>query len=154
MKGMSTAVSTTRHATGAFLEAILIFAVIGALALGAAALSGSAPGGADPVLAARGGSSIWIEGASTRTTDGGLQFGDAVTFGYRSDSAQSIQLHCFQEGLVFAASGMLSQGDTAFTLGPSLAWAGGAADCTAMLGHRSKSGRYVVEAKVDFAVSS
>ena len=54
---------------------------------------------------------------------------------------------------MFAASGMLAAGDTAFTLGPSLAWTGGAADCTGMLGHRSKSGRYVVEASVDFGVA-
>jgi len=155
MKAMSTAASTVRHTTGALFEALLILAVIAALVLGAAALGGSSPGGADPVLAARGGgSSIWIEDAAARTADGGLQFGDSVTFGYRSDSAQSIQLHCRQGGsLVFAAAGMLSAGDTAFTLGPSLAWTGGAADCSGMLGHRSKSGRYVVEANVDFAVA-
>ena len=117
MRAMSTAASTVRHATGAFFEAILILAVIGALVLGAAALGGYAPSGADPVLAARGGgSSIWIEDAAARTADGGLQFGDSVTFGYRSDSAQSIQLHCFQAGtLVFAASGMLSDHATQLT---------------------------------------
>ena len=156
MKAMSTATSTFRHATVRLLEAMLILAVIGALVLGAAALGGYSPGGADPVLAARGGgSSIWIEDASARTADGGLQFGDAVSFGYRSDSAQSIQLHCRQGGnLVFAASGMLSDGETAFVLGPSPAWTSGAADCSGMLGHRSKSGRYVIEAKVDFGVAS
>jgi hypothetical protein len=133
---------------------MLVLAIIGALVLGAAALGGNSPGGADPVLAARGGnSSIWIEAPTARTDDGGLRFGGAVTFGYRSDSAQSIQLQCFQGTLVFAASRMLSGGDTAFDLGPSVAWTGGAAECTGMLGHRSKSGRYVVEAKVDFAVA-
>ena len=154
MRVLSTAASSVRHTTGALVEALLVLLIIGALALGAAALGGHAPGGANSVLAARGGgSSIWIEGAGARTADGGLQYGDNVTFGYRSDSAQSIQLHCYQEGLVFAASGMLSAGDTTFALGPSLSWTGGAADCSANLGHRSRSGRYVVEAHVDFAVA-
>jgi hypothetical protein len=153
MRVLSTAASSVRHTTGALFEALLVLLVVAALALGAAALGGSAPGGADPVLAARGGSSIWIEGASARTADGGLQYGDDVTFGYRSDSAQSIQLQCYQGTLVFAASRMLSAGDTSFALGPSLAWTGGAADCSGKLGHRSKSGRYVVEAHVDFAVA-
>ncbi len=153
MKAVSTAASSVRHATGAFLEATLILAVIAALVIGAAALGGSSPGGADQVLAGRGGSSIWIDDASGRTADGGLQFGDDVTFGYRSGTAESIQLHCFQGGdLVFARLGMLSRGDNAFTLGPSPAWTDGAADCTAMLGHRAKSGKYVVEAKVAFGV--
>jgi hypothetical protein len=156
-----------RHTTAALFEALLIIAVIAALVIGAAAIGGTVPAGAQSVFAARGGnagtnghggSSIWIESTTVRTVDGSLAFGSTVAFGYSSDTAQSIQLQCSQSGvLVFADSRMLSESGSgygeSFAIGPSLAWTGGAADCTALLGHRSNNGRYFVEASVDFAVT-
>lgn len=165
MKVLFIAASGVRHTTKAVIEAVLILAIAVALILGTAALGGFSPGGADSALAARGGngnggSSIWIATSTARTADGGLQFGQSLTFGYTSDTAQSIQLRCYQpaDALVFSAAQMLFEGGLGygqpFTLGPSLAWTSGAASCTASLGHRSNSGRYVVEATVTFAVGA
>jgi hypothetical protein len=155
-------VATVRHATKAIAEALVILAILVALVLGTALLAQSAPAGASGVQAAKGGNggaTIWIESATILDADGGLRFGSEVMFGYRSDAAQSIQLQCFVGGgLVFADAHMLFEGGWGygepFTLGPSVSWTGGAADCTAMLGHRARNGRYVVEATVGFAVGA
>ena len=81
-------------------------------------------------------------------------FGDQVTFTWSSNRAESIQLQCSQSGFLVFADGQLVRNDPVFTLGPSLAWKGGAADCTALLGHRARSGRYMVEATVEFGVGA
>ena len=171
MKAVSTAASTLRHTFGVALEALLILAIAGALVFGAALATGLRPAGADSVFAARGGngngggnggaSAIWIDQSSLRSTDATLHFQDSLGFGYTSDSATSIQLQCFQpvgsDALVFSDFRMLFEGGVGygepFTLGPSLAWTGGEASCTGILGHRSNSGRYMVEATVDFPVA-
>ena len=148
----------TRHATSAVVEGALIVAIAVALAFGFAVATGDAPGSADTALA-RGGSAIWIEGSAERAAN--LSFGQEVTFGYRSSGATSIQLQCYQpagsDRLVFSDFRMLFEGGLgygkAFDLGPSAAWTDGAADCKAMLGHRSKSGKYMVEASLRFDVA-
>jgi len=156
--------AVARHTLGVAAQAFLIVAIVAALVIAAATAIGTGPAGADSVFAARGGnggggSTIWVDTSTLRSADGTLQFGESLNFGYRSDTAQSIQLQCFQSAgtLVFADSRMLFEGGLGygepFTLGPSLAWTGGEATCTGALGHRSHSGRYVVEAQVDFAVA-
>ena len=125
-------------------KAFLLLIILALLAVS------SAPGAAD---ARR--SSIWIEDSPT------LSFGQPVAFGYDSDRATSIQLHCFQPvgttNLVFADSRMLFEGGWGygepFYLGPSAAWTEGAATCKAMLGHRLNSGKYMIEASLTFDVA-
>jgi hypothetical protein len=158
----SSGVTAFRHTTKVIAEALLLLAIMGALVLGSALLWKSAPAGADAVQAAKGGSgaggaSLWIETASLRDADG-LHFGADVMFGYRSELAQSIQLQCFIDGgLVFGDARMLFEGGAGygepFTLGGSLSWTEGAADCTATLGHRARNGRFVTEATLGFAVA-
>jgi hypothetical protein len=155
--------SSVRHSVKVLAEGLLLLAILGALVLGAALLGGSSPSGADSALAARGGNggggaALWIETSTARDSDGSLRFGGEVAFGYRSDTAQSIQLQCFVDGgLVFADARMLFEGGAGygepFALGPSVSWTAGAADCTASLGHRARNGRYVVEASMGFAVA-
>jgi hypothetical protein len=118
-------------------------------------LTGDRPAGAGTTLA-RGGSSIWVQSPSGQPT-----FGGSVTFGYASSTATSVQLWCYQPvsstRLVFADARMLYSGGVGygepFVLGPSAAWTGGAATCKAMLGHRSNSGKYMVEASITFGVA-
>jgi hypothetical protein len=158
MRIVSTIAAGSRHALIAVLEGTLVAAIAVALVFALAVTTGGAPGAADNALA-RGGSAIWIEGSSARAAD--LAFGRQVTFGYRSDSATSIQLQCYQpvgsDRLVFSDFRMLFEGGLGygepFDLGPSAAWTDGAASCKAMLGHRGKSGRYVVEASLRFDVA-
>jgi hypothetical protein len=148
-----------RHATTAVAEAALIVAIGVALVFGYAVATGAAPTTADQALA-RGGSAIWIDESSVRSTSN-LRFGQSLKFGYRSDAATSIQLQCYQpvgsDRLVFSDFRMLFEGGLGygepFDLGPSAAWTDGAASCKAMLGHRSKSGRYMVEASLRFDVA-
>lgn len=89
-----------------------------------------------------------------------VAFGDEVTFSVVTDEpASTIQLHVYQEDvLVFADSHAAFPGgygyDDPFTLGPSASWTGGAAEATAMLGHRRKNGRFVVDAQVSFPVTA
>lgn len=152
------AAASTRHGLTALAEAALIVAIAAALTFATAVATGHGPAGAGAALA-RGGSAIWIDQSSYRSA-GELSFGQDVNFGYRSDSATSIQLHCFQpagsDRLVFADSRMLTADGwgygTPFYLGPSGSWTEGAASCKAMLGNRSQSGKYRVEATVSFDV--
>jgi hypothetical protein len=156
MRAMSAAASALRRGTGAALEAVLILAVIAALVLAVTVVTGRDP--ATPGALARGSSDIWIAN-SDAAAKAGLRFGDQVAFGYRSDTAQSIQLQCFKPGtssLVYS-TGQLVTGASGtsdpFRLGPSAAWPDGAADCKALLGHRARSGKYMVEARVAFDVA-
>ncbi|HEY3412772.1 MAG TPA: hypothetical protein VGM51_06910 [Armatimonadota bacterium] len=150
--------STARRWASAALEATLVIAIGIALVFAGAVVTRGDPAGADTALA-KGGSSLWIAGATSRSPQ--LTFGQVMAFGYKSTSASSIQLHCYQPAgtgrLVFADSQMLS-GDASglsdpFELGPSAAWTSGAATCKGMLGHRSNSGKYIVEDSVTFDVA-
>jgi|SRR6185369_7146344 hypothetical protein len=159
MRALSTAATGARRTFGAAFEATLILLVIMALALAVAMVTGRGPAAGSAF--ARGGSDIWIAQSSLRAADGSLQFKDEVAFGYRSDQAQSVQLQCYQpvggSTLVFSDSQMVDGSGSGvsnpFTLGPSLAWDGGAASCKALLGYRANSGKYMVVAKVAFDVA-
>ena len=153
MRAGSAISSGVRHTLEVGLQALLIAAIIALVALMFSAVYKPAGfiAGVGDTDARR--ASIWVMDSS-RSSDGALHYGDSVAFGYESSSAQSIQLHCYQDGgLVLAAAGMVDGGAESFDLGPSMAWSGGDASCEALLGHRAKSGKYVVEAKVAFAVA-
>lgn len=89
-----------------------------------------------------------------------VHFQDEVTFTTQTDKPNSsIQLQCFQDGvLVFAAAhsanpGGYGYGDP-FQLGPSSVWTGGAADAVAVLGHRTKGGKFISDDEVEFPVEA
>jgi hypothetical protein len=123
---------------------------------------------ASPALAARGGkarSSIWIESSyAARSADSAMHHGDPVAFGFTTkywddvyNTGPWLRLECYNGStLVYwenraGFEGGYKYGEP-FTLGPSLAWPSGEADCTGVLGHYQKNGRFRVEAKVEFPV--
>ncbi len=153
--------SPIRHVVAASARAALLAAVGVALVFGLAVAGNHQPVGAGDAFAATGKAAIWVDSSSYTAATTQLVFGQDVTFDWRSDTAQSIQLHCYQpvgsDRLVFADSRMLYEGGwgygVPFVLGPSASWTGGAATCTAMLGHRTNAGKYRVEATVTFDVA-
>lgn len=122
-----------------------------------------------PLLAASataGRSAIWVDQSSYRTDDGALHYGQEVSFGYRTDYYDAsggtgpwLHLHCFRNGnLIYADSRAGFPGGKGFgapfNLGPSAAWSGGEADCTGILGHRTRSGKFRTDATTEFHVSA
>lgn len=118
-------------------------------------------------FAAKGGkgakAQIWIEESpvanATEAADDTMNYLDAVSFGHTSNNdAPWLVLECYQnDRLVFwqnraGFEGGFGYGQP-FTLGPSLAWTGGEADCVGILGHyHRKTGRFMQDATVDFHV--
>ena len=149
--------------TGRYLLLAGAFALICALlALTAPSASAERGGGG------RQKSEIWImDDTSSRSLDDGMNVGDSVAFGYTtsfSDPEQNrgpwLRLECYIDGsLVYFETRAGFEGGyrygEPFSLGPSLAWPSGAADCEGVLGHmHHKNGRFVTEASVDFDVAA
>jgi hypothetical protein len=114
-----------------------------------------------------GGSSIWIEESiAARSADGDMHHSDDVGFGFTTkywddvhNTGPWLRLQCYIDGdLVYwenraGFEGGYRYGDP-FTLGPSLAWPSGEADCMGVLGHmHPKNGKFMTEATVDFHVT-
>jgi len=114
----------------AFVAAFLVLAL--ALVPAAFAGKGGKPGGGGT------GGSGTISLRLLNSTDGLAHFGQRVTFDVSTSSTAYpwVTLDCFQGGVLVshASNGIFptSLGQT-FTLGPTLSWSGGAADCTAYL---------------------
>ena len=87
-------------------------------------------------------------------------YGQVVTFSVSTDATTQpyVHLECFQNGvLVLESWRAWFTGSKSFNLGPSLAWQGGAADCTALLENwdsYSKNGKTSVLASTDFHVNA
>ena len=125
-----TAIATTlRHTVGVGIQALLIAAIVAALAFAMATVSGGAPGGADSVLAAKGGpaggggSTSWIALAQPEGLAAAAQvtLGSNVTFaaGYPSNTRNPrVEVLCYQasdpSGLALfdPARGYLVYGET------------------------------------------
>ena len=126
-----TAIATTlRHTVGVGVQAVLIAAILAALALATATVSGAAPGGADSVLAAKGGSggsggsttAPWIELAQVSGfASSGPALGGTVTFaaGYPGNIRDPrVEVLCYQQSdpsglaLYDPARGYLVYGET------------------------------------------
>lgn len=126
-------------------------------------------------FAAKGGnggsSAIWIEESltadslTTQSADRALHHGDPVSFGFRTsywddvyNTGPWLRLECYLGStLVYwenraGFEGGYRYGEP-FTLGPSLAWPSGGADCVGVLGHyHPKNSKFMVESTVDFDV--
>jgi hypothetical protein len=108
--------------------------------------------------------SIWIESGPFASTSS-LHYGDQVRFGFTDSYSDPsggtgpwLQLLCSQNGnLVYSESHAGFEGGygygTPFTLGPSVGWQSGGADCSASVGHVAKTGKYVADATMIFAVA-
>lgn len=113
-----------------------------------------------------GGNAIWLEQTlSAQSTDGGLHHGDPVSFGFTSrhwddvtNTGPWLRLECYLGGsrVYFENRAGFEGGyryGEPFTLGPSLAWPEGEADCQGILGHyHDKTGKFRTDAVVDFHV--
>jgi hypothetical protein len=137
VKALSTAASTGRHIIGAFVEASLMVAILGALALGVATFTGQ-PAGAGSVLA-RSTSSSSIALASVGGGAATVQpsLGSTVTFSTTYPSSTKnprIEVLCYQSGsLVYGEAGSVTY--TFLLGGGGSTWlsAGGAVSCQANL---------------------
>ena len=142
--------------------------VIKAIAIGAVlCLAMAIPAAARPDHA--GGSQIWIEsessGVEATAADSAMHYGGEASFGHRTRYTDDrghgpwLRLSCEQDGnevfqqIRAGFDGGYMYGE-AFDLGPSLAWTGGDADCTGILGHYSRNfGKFLVDATVEFQVT-
>jgi hypothetical protein len=74
--------------------------------------------------------------ATINVNETNLHFGDTVSFTYEEPNhvqgVLGIALRCYQDGTLVFAAGDYPIQDT-YTLGPSIAWTGGAATCAATL---------------------
>jgi hypothetical protein len=108
------------------------------------------------------GGTISLVMVSDANGDGLPNFGDRVTFAVSTTATTQpwVTAYCYQGGsLVYQQSNGIFPGslNEIFTLGPTPAWQGGAADCTAYLqdwDSYAKHGRITNLAPMDFHVSS
>ena len=125
--------------------------------------------GIPTAFAGKGGnkSDIWIMDSSVRTAEAGgnLTHGDYVSFGFTTkywddvrNTGPWLRLECYNGGtqVYFETRAGFEGGyryGQPFTLGPSLAWPSGEADCVGILGHHHpKNGKFVTEATTKFHV--
>lgn len=91
--------------------------------------------------------------------DGVPSFRDTVTFDVQTTATAYpyVTLRCYQNGTLVSqdSNAMFAHSlDQNFTLGPTLAWTSGAADCTATLENRdAKNGSITVLASTSFPVN-
>ncbi len=116
-----------------------------------------------PAFAAKGGGSTitLVQLAATTSATSGPSYGQTVTFAVSTNRTDQpwVHLDCYQNGsLVSSESHPMYQPNATndpgtFTLGGSLAWTGGAADCTATLVGYSQNFKEQVLAATSFHVS-
>lgn len=146
MRAGTAIASGTRHIFGVALQASLIAAIVAGLAFAAATVAGSAPGGAQSVFAARGGSgggrgvaAPAISSISLDQAGRTLSLGSSVTFtttvGDLTGTERAlVYLKCVEGDIV--VYGQLDLPGTTFVLGGgSSPWwqAGGTATCVGYL---------------------
>jgi len=113
---------------------IALLAVLAVLVLVPSALAAKGRGGGGTTTGGTG----TIDLVVLNSTDGLPHFGGKVTFNVSTSATTQpwVDLKCYQNGVLVAeqANGIFpgSLGEI-FTLGPSVAWQSGAADCTAYL---------------------
>lgn len=149
---------------------VTIAAVIGLL-VGVTFLSASS---GDAMAGGKGGSSIWIDASSYRAADGKLHVGQSVMVGFKTSYVDTtggtgpwLQLQCYRAGSGYEGQldGVLILSDsragfpggwgygTPFTLSGT-SWHLGPANCKAVVGHKTNSGRFMVEASTSFYVAA
>lgn len=156
--------STERNTTLAAVLITVLALIIVPAAL--AAKGGNGPHGGNSSHGGKNsggsGGTISLVMVSDANGNGLPNYGDQVTFAVSTTATSQpwVTAYCYQNGtLVYQQSNgifPLSLGET-FTLGPTPAWAGGAADCTAYLqdwDSYSKNGKITNLASLDFSVSA
>ncbi len=141
----------------------VIASLVSALVLGASAagLAGNGNGANKPSSSSI---TLVLMTASTATAaTSGPNYGDTVTFSISTTATSQpfVHLKCYQNGkfVLEAWQGFFDTalGHQSFNLGPSPAWQGGAADCTAYLENwdsYSKNGRTQTLASTTFHVGA
>jgi hypothetical protein len=122
---------------------------------------------ASAALAAAGGGksssssiSLQLMAAPTASSSTSPSYGQDVTFNVSTNATTQPFVHvkCFQSGsLVYEAWQSWANGPQSFTLGGTIAWQSGAADCTAYLENwdsYSKNGKITVLAATSFHVNA
>ena len=130
MKALTATASVARHLLGAMVEATLVIAIVAALAVGVALASGQ-PAGAEPVAAVQGSVSVpdGVFGGTTVAT---------------ANPSPLVYAACYQSGLrVYAQYARTDAGGRAvLTLGPTVRWTGGSANCVAEEGYFARNGHW------------
>jgi hypothetical protein len=135
---------------------------VAALMLFTASVALAAPGGAGKTTSS---SSISLVTTAAGTTTGATapSYDSSVTFNVSTDATSQpfVHLRCSQNGTLVLESWQAwfygAVGAQMFTLGPTPAWQGGAADCTAYLENwdsYSKNGKVTVLASTAFHVNA
>jgi hypothetical protein len=123
---------------------------------GAALRGGNKPG---PGTGGSGGGSLTYQMVIDYNNDGVPNFRETVTFVVQTTATAYpyVTLRCYQNGTLVSqdTNAMFVHSlDQNFTLGPTQAWTGGAANCTATLEDRgAKNGSITVLASTSFAVN-
>lgn len=146
MRAVSATGSMVRHAGVALVEAILIAAITGAVALGAALFTGH-PGGAQGVRAASSAVSVSVPN--------GTFAGSTVATVDPPASSTWVDAKCYQAGLlVYEQWAQTDASNQAMlTLGPTPSWTSGGASCTASANVLQRGGKMKVVARTTFSVA-
>ena len=135
-------------------------ALVGVIMAVTAAGAFAAPGGQNKSSSSS--IALVLTAASTSGGTTSPSYADSVTFSVSTDATSQpfVHLKCFQNGSAVLESWQAwfygAVGTQSFNLGPSTAWQGGAADCTASLENwdsYSKNGHTSVLASTNFHVN-
>jgi hypothetical protein len=137
--------------------------MVGALLLGTAAVAFAASNGSGPNKSSSSSISLVMPASATAGATTEPSFGDQATFDVSTDATVRpfVDLRCFQNGAQVMKSLQAwfygAYGVQLFNLGPTPAWQGGAADCTAYLENwdlYGKNGKISVLASTSFHVNA
>ncbi|MGE5156088.1 MAG: hypothetical protein ACM3JP_01155 [Betaproteobacteria bacterium] len=161
MRAGSAFVLSARHIVGVSFQALLVAAIIAALAFAGSTVVGTAPGGANSVLAAKGGNGNGTGGghgngaggtttASITVPDG--PFGGTTTASTNVGGGVWVQEVCIANdgGALVDYRSTDSNGQAVLQLGPTPTWSSGAASCTASLGAWNGNGNWEPTASTTF----
>jgi len=141
--------SIGRHSLTAIVEAVLIMAIVGALALAMALANHTSPG-AQSVFAAKGGRLGTTSGISV--PDG--RFGGTTTATVSTPGLWVYDV-CSKGGVVVSQQWAMtdSAGKAVLYLGPSVLWTSGSATCVAQVGSWTRKGTFGAQGSTSFNVS-
>jgi len=137
--------------------------IVAALMLLTTSVALAAPGGNNKTGSSSSISLVTAAAGTTAAATCGPSYGDSVTFNVSTDATTQpfVHLRCTQNGTLVAEGWQAwfygAAGTQTFTLGPTPAWQGGAADCTATLenwDNYGTKGKISVLASTDFHVNA
>ena len=150
MRAATAVASIGRHSLTAIIEAVLVVAIVGALALAMALANHTSPG-AESVFAAKGGR--LGTSAAIRVPDG--TFGGTTTATV-SNPGLWVYNACSKGGRIVSQQWAMtdSAGKAVLYLGPSALWTSGSATCVAQVGTWTRKGTFSAQGSTSFNVSS